>query len=163
MEANKFCKDPCKYFDTEMILIVQMISFLYDDLEECCGGLCHIVTDDDNIEDHSLQFVIEECSKEENKDRNDARVAKYICESMLKLTMMQREFLFGLYKHKDADDVLDTLKFLQYNGCLYCRCNGDNCPHKNALNRFHAESECLDQTGNNSAFLSNNWPIKEVE
>lgn len=74
MEGNKFCKDPCKYFDTEMILIVQMISFLYDDLEECCGGLCHIVTDDDNIEEHSLTEF--KTALEDSKEADEILLAR---------------------------------------------------------------------------------------
>lgn len=127
---------PCKYFDTEMILIAKMMTFLYDDLNESCGGLCRIVTDGNNIDDESLKFVIEESTREENKDRLDANVARYICESMLKITMDQRKFLFGIYKNRTFDDYIKELRFLNHNGCVNDKCDWEGCIYKYGLDAF---------------------------
>lgn len=76
-------------------IIVGMIHTLYN-LDECgTGGLCHIVTDDDNIKDDDLQWVIDYCKKPENADRVDAELSSWICELMLQLTLEQRAAMFG--------------------------------------------------------------------
>ena len=149
----------CKYFDPEMILIKDMLSFLYDTLEEGCGGLCHIVTDDDNIDDDSLKFVIENASKEEFKDRKDKNVSIYICKSMLKLSLIQRQFLFGIL---NSDEPLD-IYLLHDNGCFYDSCKGDICPYKEELNKIHAEAKCINENGSNLLFCTGDYPLEEVE
>ena len=46
-----------KYYHEKFPIVRDMIAVLYD---YCCsGGCCHIVTDDDNIYDSDLDFVIE--------------------------------------------------------------------------------------------------------
>lgn len=152
--------EKCKYFDVEMILIKDMISFLYDTLEEGCGGLCHIVTDDDNIDDSSLKFIIENSSREEYKDRRDKNVSIYICKSLLKLSLIQREFLYGILNKFDGGE--SSLETLQHAGCLYDSCNGESCPYKDALNEIHAERKCIDENGNNLLFCKGEYPIEEV-
>lgn len=89
--------DECKHYTPKVAAIKTMISALYD-IEGCiCGGIAHIVVDDDNFEDHHLQFVIDECNKEENKDRLEVGLAKLICEELLKLPMQTRALLFSGY------------------------------------------------------------------
>lgn len=89
--------DECNYYNPRIPMIRTLISALYD-IEGCvCGGIAHIVTDDDNFEDHHLQFVIDECNKEENKDRLEIGLAKLICEELLKLNMRERALLFSGY------------------------------------------------------------------
>lgn len=149
----------CKYFKKEMVLIQKMISFLYDDLEEYTGGLCHIVTDDNNINDENLKFVIEYADEPEHANRPDKNVSKYICQSMLELSLIEREFLFGLY-NTDMDPE-ESLELLSNAGCIYEECNFD-CPYKAALNKFHAEEECIWETGSNEKFLDGEWPIKNI-
>ena len=85
----------CDYYVPKLNMIRNLISCLYD-LEGCCtGGLCHIVTDDNNITDSDLKFVIAECDKD--PERLEAPLCKLICEEMLKLSIQQRALLFSSY------------------------------------------------------------------
>lgn len=87
--------DDCKYYIPRLNTIRELIACLYN-LEGCCtGGLAHIITDDDNIEDHHIKFVLEECEK--NKDKEEAGLVKLICEELLKLSIQQRVLLFSSY------------------------------------------------------------------
>ena len=76
---------------------------------------------------------------------------------MLELTPVEREFLFALY---DIDPE-DALQILQYAGCIYEQCNF-SCPYKAALNKYHAQKECIQETGSNSKFLDGEWPLKNI-
>lgn len=94
---DSYLNDDCKYFSQRLEMIRTMILALYD-IEGCiCGGIAHVVVDDENFEDHHLQFVIDECNKEENKDRLEVPLAKVICEELLKLSMQERALLFSSY------------------------------------------------------------------
>lgn len=88
----------CKYYKPKLKAIVIMIHALYE-MEGCsCGGICHVVTDDDNYDDGSLYFVLKECEKEENKDRVELELAEAICKALLGLTMQERALVFsGFY------------------------------------------------------------------
>lgn len=89
--------DECKYFKPHLNTIRELIACLYN-LEGCaCGGLAHIVTDDNNIEDHHIQSVLEWCDEEENKDRTERGLVKLICEELLKLSIPERVLLFSSY------------------------------------------------------------------
>lgn len=111
-------EDDCKYFNPHLNTIRELISCLYE-LEDCgCGGLAHIVVDDENIEDHHIQWVLDQCHKEENKDREEVGLVKLICEELLKLSMQERVLLFTSY--------------WEYGFCMEGNC--ENCPvHKGKL------------------------------
>lgn len=101
----------CKYFTPHMNTIRELIACLYN-LEGCgCGGLAHIVVDDDNIDDDSIKWVLEYCDEEENKDCTERGLVKLICEELLKLNMKERTLLFSGY----------------YSDC-FCDENCENCP-----------------------------------
>lgn len=89
--------DLCKYFKPRIETIRKMISTLYDLDNCCCGGIAHVVIDDNNYQDHHLKYVISECSKEENRDREEIGIAKLICEELLKLSIQERALLFSSY------------------------------------------------------------------
>lgn len=83
-------------YDSKMLVIGKLVDVLYD-LPGCdCGGLCHIVTDDGNVEDGHLNFVIESCDKAQDKYL-EKDVAKLICQLMSKLTIDQRQELYRLF------------------------------------------------------------------
>lgn len=89
--------DECKYFVPRLNTIRELIACLYS-LEGCaCGGICHIVTDDNNFDDNDLDFVLKECDKEENQDREEIGLAKLICTELKKLSIQQRAMLFNSY------------------------------------------------------------------
>lgn len=82
-------------YNPKMQIIVELIHLLYD-LPECgAGGCCHIVTDDDNIDDDDLKWVIEYCQKDDN-DHIDKELSRTICELLLQLSHEQRICLFYL-------------------------------------------------------------------
>lgn len=148
----------CKYYDPQMILIAKMIRVLYDDFNCFTGGLCHIVTDDDNIEDHDLQIAIDECNKDKNKSNISVDVSRYICESMLKLSLHQREFLFGaLNEGLEIEDLS-----CNDGECFYEDCD-NQCSFKKQLNRFDAERLCIDKYGNNEKFLTGDFSISNLD
>lgn len=81
-----------KYYHEKFPIVRDMISVLYD---YCgAGGCCHIVTDDDNIYDSDLDFVIEYAQRDENKDRVDAELSVAICKILKNMTFLQRAVLF---------------------------------------------------------------------
>ena len=151
------CK--CNYIKPESIIVNHMIDLIYYLLEERTGGLAHIVTDDNNIDDESLKSTIEWCNNESNKNRPDAFPTKVLCEAMLRLTYAQRCFLFGNLEAGEDDETFENM--LQYE----CYFNGEcssACPFKRALNVFYAEQKCIRETGNNLDFLDNGWPIEDI-
>ena len=89
--------DYCKYYKPHLETIRELISCLYQLEGCCCGGLAHIVTDDNNIEDHHIQSVLEYCDEEQNKDRTERGLVKLICEELLKLSIQERVLLFMSY------------------------------------------------------------------
>lgn len=91
-------------WNPKMPIIEGMIHILYDQPGCMSGGLCHIVTDDDNIRDSDLKFVIEYCEKEENANRPDKELSSWICQLLLQLTFEQRAALFGMMM---ADIAID--------------------------------------------------------
>lgn len=84
----------CRYWSEDIDKINLLIEILYEDLEECCGGLLHIVLDDGNLEDHHILWCSNECDKRENWDRHDRLLCKRIANEMLGLTMEQRRLLY---------------------------------------------------------------------
>lgn len=93
-------------------IIEGMIHTLYDQPCCSCGGLCHIVTDDDNIRDEDLKFVIEYCEREENASRPDKELSSWICQLLLQLTFEQRAGLFGMME-ADIDIDENTWEYIE--------------------------------------------------
>lgn len=81
-----------EYYHEKFPIVRDMIHVLYD---YCgAGGCCHIVTDDNNIYDKDLDFVIEYAQRDENKDRVDAELSVAICKILKTMTFLQRAVLF---------------------------------------------------------------------
>ena len=106
------------YFHPKFKIVIDLIHILYD-LDECaCGGCCHIVTDDNNIYDDCLDFVIQYCELEENKDCIDKELSSTICKILKQMTFTQRALLFEymdigidipIYYESDFDIILDII------------------------------------------------------
>ena len=118
-------------YHPKMYIIVELIHCLYDQPDCGCGGLCHIVTDDDNIDDESLKFVIDWCKAEENSERIDKELSSLICELMLQLNLDQRAVLFKLmsdgWTGSDHDYIDDTVwdAYIDYITGLEEKCGGE--------------------------------------
>lgn len=84
--------DKLEYYHAKFPIVRDMISVLYD---YCgAGGCCHIVTDDDNIYDEDLNFVIEYAQRDGEKDRIDSELSVAICKILKTMTFLQRAVLF---------------------------------------------------------------------
>ena len=90
-------------YNPKMQIIVELIHLLYE-LPNCgAGGCCHIVTDDDNIDDDDLQWVIDYCNKPDN-GYLDKELSRTICELLLQLSREQRICLFYLMNAGQLDE-----------------------------------------------------------
>lgn len=85
----------CKYYTKRVDTIRSYIGCLYrlDDGNCCTGGLLHIVTDDGNLEDHHIEWCLEECNK--HPEREESEIGKLICKELLKLSMEQRRLTYA--------------------------------------------------------------------
>lgn len=97
------------YYNEKFPIVRDMIGILY---EYCFTvGCCHIVTDDDNIDDESLDYVINYAQEDENKDEIDSELSIAICKMLKKMTFLQRAVLFdsirmGIsYENKKQFDI----------------------------------------------------------
>lgn len=113
----------CKYYIKRIQTIKDLISCLYrlDDGNCCTGGLLHIVTDDGNLEDSHIQWCLERCEVE--TEREEAGLGKLICNELLKLTMEQRRLVY------EPDWRVEDY----CSGTDYC----DECPIQNENKSFY--------------------------
>ena len=113
-EFNYPLNNECKYYNPHLETIRELISCLYCLEGCCCGGLAHIITDDNNLEDHHIEWVLKYCDEDENKERTERGLVKLICEELLKISIQERVLLFKSF------DLF-----------YYCDDNCENCPiHK---------------------------------
>lgn len=106
-----------RYYHPKFKLAAELIGVLYD-LPECSsGGLCHIVTDDDNIDDDDLDWVYEYCNRAENIDRIDRELSQTICTILRQMTFTQRAVLFEMMiSDFEVDDEKSVNSFIKYLG-----------------------------------------------
>lgn len=99
-----------EYWHDKFPIVRDMIGVLYD---YCgAGGCCHIVTDDDNIYDEDLDFVIEYAQREEEKNRIDSELSVAICKILKTMTFLQRAVLFDyMNSHHDFNDFYNKESF----------------------------------------------------
>lgn len=88
----------CKYHKNEIDEVLKLVKYLYEDLGECCGGLLHIVLDDGNLDDDDIQWCLNHCNKEDNKDRKDKSVCIEIAQRMLNMTEFERRLIYCKYR-----------------------------------------------------------------
>lgn len=95
----------CKYYHPHMETIMRYAGCLYR-LKDCeCGGLLHILLDDNNITDNDILFCLKNCL--EHPEREESRIGQLICEEYLKLSMEQRSLLVALSDYFDDPTCLD--------------------------------------------------------
>lgn len=100
-------------------LVYSLMETLYNLDESACGGLCHTVTDDGNIDDDSLKWVIDYTKRESNENRVDCELSRAICEILLYLSMEQRMFLFAIIDSEVNDGALTEEKWDEYHENKY--------------------------------------------
>ena len=102
----------CKYYHPHMNTIGSYINCLYG-IEGCgCGGLLHILLDDNNIKDNDILFCLKECLSHPEKE--EARIGQLICEEYLKLNIEQRSVLVMLM------DFFDDPTCFEFKECSEC-------------------------------------------
>lgn len=95
------------YFHNYFYPISALIDSLYQ-MKGCnCGGLCHIVVDEENIYDDCLDTVLELCGLTENRDREETDICLAICKMMKDMTFYQRATLFFMMSKIDIKDYSD--------------------------------------------------------
>lgn len=101
-------------YHSAMPTIIRLIQALYE-IDSCsCGGLGHVVIDDNNVEDIHLERTIELCNEEQSKDKPERFLVICIMEYLKLLTEEQRKLLFALMEEKDGNadpDYLDEPSF----------------------------------------------------
>ena len=75
-------------WDPKIPLIIDLIKVLYT--YKLSGGCCHIVTDDNNISNGDLDYVINYCKSDEAKEELDCGLSLLICSLLRELTYTQR-------------------------------------------------------------------------
>lgn len=96
-ESSTYINDNCKYYKRRLETIRQLISCVYE-LDGCvCGGMGHVVLDEDNIDDDTLKSVLKDCQSDEYKDREEAGLVELICKELLKLNIKERTLLYSSY------------------------------------------------------------------
>ena len=84
----------CKHNNEKVEYVSKLVKLLYEDLHESAGGMLHIVLDDGNLEDDDIQWCIEYCNREENKDRADKYLCLEIAHRMLTMNMYERRLVY---------------------------------------------------------------------
>lgn len=78
----------CKYYNKNMDYLLNLCKTLYS-LPDCgCGGLLHILLDDDNYEDSNIRFCLKECLQ--HPEHPSSTLGILICTEYLKMSMEER-------------------------------------------------------------------------
>ncbi len=78
----------------------ELIDELYCTPDGGAGGYAHVVTDDDNLEDHSIDFCLKSAAEDEfSKDiSEETRIASIVCLEYLKtLSFEERSSALAIY------------------------------------------------------------------
>lgn len=112
--TNEIVEGCCVYFNKEMNTVRELINCLYQ-LEGCaCGGIGHVMIDEENYSDEIIKSTIEDCINE--PERTESGLVKLIGEKLLSLSLQERAFLFSSYTDCGV--------------CMHPECR-DDCPlHK---------------------------------
>ena len=154
----------CKFVTADSVIVYNMIEILYNGLEKHNGGLARKIVSSDNLSDEAIKSVLEDCNKEYNKDRDDVNVCKILCETLLRMTPLQRSFIFAYRGSEHNNGISNLNALLKYPCCLkdpevMCSCL---CSFKNDLNAYIAEQQCILEHGNNQKFIDGEYAINEV-
>lgn len=85
---NYLSKEPCKYYRPEMAVLGKYCEELYG-LPNCgAGGPLHILLDDNNYDDHSLEFCRKYC--EEHSTGKEYQIAMKILDIYSEMNIIER-------------------------------------------------------------------------
>jgi hypothetical protein len=80
----------CKHWNQELEKTWALIQILYSEYNEVCGGLLHVLIDDDNFDDGTVKWSIDYCQEEEHKYCPSRNVSLKIAERFLTHTFQER-------------------------------------------------------------------------
>lgn len=96
-----------------MKVIAPLLSTLYETLAESCGGLAHVVVNDHNYDDLSIDYVIEYCNEPQNKDRLDRYLVLCLMDYLREMTEEQRKLCMEFLSEVIFDN--DLRLYFDYN------------------------------------------------
>lgn len=97
--------DFCKYYNPHMDTILEYCKCLYK-LDGCvCGGLLHILLDDDNIDTDDILFCLNECITHPEKE--ESQLGELICKELLKLSKEERQFFDSIWSGMPKECLCD--------------------------------------------------------
>jgi len=117
-------KHRCKYWNIEVERTLNLIGILYDVYEEVCGGMLHIVTDDDNIEDGHIEYCIGYANESDNRNRKDYKITIAIAERYLKHSMKERMLLTYCFMNCNKDKMNCEKCFVELGYEAWDECSG---------------------------------------
>ena len=101
MPEARISKPMCRYYKPEMEALRTICKAFYR-LEDCiCGGLLHIVLDDDNMDDGDITFCIQQYT--ENFERPEATLGILIGYELLKMPLIERKIFDRLWNRLPLD------------------------------------------------------------
>ena len=112
----------CKYNDERLLTCWALIGAIY----EICpgtGGLAHVAIDDENIDDRTLNWTIQLCNREENKNKPEAKIVILLCEILREIPLKSRIYLLA---RMDFD-------WWQSEGCLFDSQKCDCCTLEDSM------------------------------
>lgn len=102
----------CKYYKPRMATLLEYCRCLYK-LEGCiCGGLLHILLDDDNYDTNSILFCLRECITHPEEEESELGIL--ICKELLKMSIEERTLFDWMW---NAEGV----EYCNSDKCKGCR------------------------------------------
>lgn len=98
-------------YHRNMPIVIKLTKVLYDladviEADTSCGGVAHVVLDDDNFKDKDIDFVIKWAQDDEHKDKPESKLAVCIMEYLKEMSYEQRAATFILM---DEDELTESL------------------------------------------------------
>lgn len=104
----------CMFFNKDMIALKRLCKTLYS-LEGCgAGGNLHILLDDDNYDDDSILWCLEECLK--HPEHPSSMIGIVICHEYLKMSMQERIIFDWYWNGADVECSFEQA----IHGCHKC-------------------------------------------
>jgi hypothetical protein len=86
-------KETCKYYNDKIRKTCAYLFCLYDQLDQCSGGVLHCLADEDNIRDSDIIGCFEWIERNENKDRIEKEICELILKHMASMSMEERRLV----------------------------------------------------------------------
>jgi hypothetical protein len=96
------------------IPICLMLTWAIYTLDWCsCGGMAHVVVDDENLDIACINATLADCDKPENKDRPERHLVVALMKYMQEMTLKQRYLMYRF-----AEDTSDSITGFEESKCF---------------------------------------------